>query len=94
MDAEANGCSSNEANRFAGSSPSSSLNSLCTSPVSAGGTRSSRLRNSRRHLLAERAGAGRDDLAELDVGRAQVGERLGDLLDDLLLQGAAADRDW
>src|SRR5882757_4341120 len=47
MDAEANGCSSNVANRFAGSSPSSSLNSSCTSPVSAGGTRSSRLRNSR-----------------------------------------------
>jgi hypothetical protein len=40
--------------------------------------------------FAERAGAGRDDLAELDVGGAQVGERLGDLLDDLLLKRAAA----
>ena len=34
-------------NRFAGSSPRSSLNSLCTASASAGGTRSSRLRNSR-----------------------------------------------
>ena len=41
-------------------------------------------------LLAERARAGRDDLAELDVGGAQVGERLRDLLDDLLLQRASA----
>ena len=41
------------------------------------------------HRLAERARAGRDDLAELDVRRTQVGERLGDLLDDLLLQRAA-----
>ena len=41
--------------------------------------------------LAERAGARRDDLAELDVGGAEVGERLRDLLDDLLLEGAAAD---
>ena len=29
--------------------------------------------------FAERAGAGRDDLAELDVGGAEVGERLRDL---------------
>jgi hypothetical protein len=41
-------------------------------------------------LLAERAGAGRDDLTEFDVGRAQIGERLRNLLDDLLLQRAAA----
>ena len=45
-------------------------------------------------LLAERAGAGRDDLAELDVGGAEVGERLRDLPDDLLLQRAAACRAW
>ena len=38
-----------------------------------------------RQRLAERARAGRDDLAELDVRGAQVDERLGDLLDDLLL---------
>ena len=41
-------------------------------------------------LLAERARAGRDDLAELDVGGAEVGERLRDLPDDLLLQRSAA----
>ncbi len=41
-------------------------------------------------LLAESAGAGRDDLAELDVGRAQVGEGLGELLDGLLLQRTLA----
>ena len=35
--------------------------------------------------LAERAGAGRDDLPELDVRRPQVGERLRKLLDHLLL---------
>jgi len=40
------------------------------------------------HLFAERARAGRDDLAELDVGGPEVGERLRDLLDDLLLQRA------
>ena len=37
------------------------------------------------HGFAERAGAGRDDLAELDVRRPEVGERLRDLLEDLLL---------
>ena len=36
--------------------------------------------------LAEGTGAGGDDLAELDVGRAEIGEGLRDLLDDLLLQ--------
>ena len=40
--------------------------------------------------FAERARAGRDDLAELDVGGAEVGERLRDLPDDLLLQRTAA----
>ena len=38
-----------------------------------------------RHRLTERARARRDDLAEFDVRGAQVDERLGDLLDDLLL---------
>ncbi|CKT40817.1 Uncharacterised protein [Mycobacterium tuberculosis] len=47
MDADANGSSSKEANSRAGSSPSSSTKSLCTSSVFAGGTRSSRPRNSR-----------------------------------------------
>jgi hypothetical protein len=32
--------------------------------------------------LAERARTGRDDLAEFDVGRAQIDERLRDLLDE------------
>ena len=41
-------------------------------------------------LLTEGTRAGRDDLAELDVGGSQIGERLRDLLDDLLLQRAAA----
>ncbi|COW73751.1 Uncharacterised protein [Mycobacterium tuberculosis] len=39
MDADANGSSSKEANSRAGSSPSSSTKSLCTSSVFAGGTR-------------------------------------------------------
>ena len=43
------------------------------------------------HRLAEGARAGSDDLAELDVRRAQVGEGLRDLSDDLLLQRAAPD---
>jgi len=41
-------------------------------------------------VLPECARAGRDDLAELDVGGAEVGERLRDLLDDLLLPRAAS----
>ena len=41
-----------------------------------------------RQRFAECAGAGRDDLAELDVGGTQVGEGLWDLLDDLHLPGA------
>ena len=40
--------------------------------------------------LAERAGAGRDDLPELDVRRPQVGEGLRELLDHLLLPRALA----
>src|SRR6185312_4738144 len=47
MEAEANGSSSQVANSSDGSAPSSSMTSLCTSPESAGGTRSSRPRNSR-----------------------------------------------
>ena len=47
IEAEAIGVSSNFANSSAGSAPSSSMNSLCTSSGSAGGTESSRLRNSR-----------------------------------------------
>ena len=39
--------------------------------------------------FAECAGAGRDDLAEFDVGGTQVGEGLRDLLDDLHLPGAS-----
>ncbi len=39
--------------------------------------------------LTEGPRARRDDLAELDVGGAQVRERLRHLLDDLLLQGSA-----
>src|SRR6202020_1087514 len=38
-----------------------------------------------RQLFAEGARAGRDDLPEFDVGGAQVGEGLRELLDDLLL---------
>ena len=45
MEAEANGSSSKLANSSDGSPPSSSLSSLCTSSVSAGGTESSRPRN-------------------------------------------------
>ncbi|CAM5674050.1 hypothetical protein MAUB1S_00003 [Mycolicibacterium aubagnense] len=47
MDADANGSSSKVAKRSAGSPPSSSRSSLWTSSLSAGGTRSNRLRNSR-----------------------------------------------
>src|SRR5271166_1177883 len=47
MDADANGSSSHLANSSDGSRPSSSTKSLCTSLESAGGTLSSRPRNSR-----------------------------------------------
>ena len=40
------------------------------------------------HRFAECARAGRDDLAELDVGGTQVGEGLRNLLDDLVLPGS------
>jgi len=43
-----------------------------------------------RQRFAERPGARGDDLAELDIGRAQVGERLRDLPDDLVLETATA----
>ena len=43
-----------------------------------------------RQLFAERAGAGGDDLAEFDVGRAKVGEGLRNLLDHLGLQRTAS----
>src|SRR5271166_6673274 len=46
MDADANGSSSKLAKSWDGSAPSSWAKSLCTASVSAGGTRSSRLRNS------------------------------------------------
>jgi hypothetical protein len=42
------------------------------------------------HRFAECARAGRDDLAELDVRRPEIGERLRDLLEDLLLERAFA----
>jgi hypothetical protein len=38
------------------------------------------------HLLAERARAGGDDLAELDVGGSEVGEGLRNLLQHLVLK--------
>ena len=43
-----------------------------------------------RQRFAERAGAGGNDLSELHIRRPQVGERLRDLLDDLLLPRALA----
>ena len=42
--------------------------------------------------FAERARAGRDDLAELDVGRAEVGEDVRDLGDDFLLPAPLLNR--
>ena len=39
-------------------------------------------------LFTEGSGTGGDDLAELDVGGAEVGEGLRDFLDDLLGNGA------
>ena len=66
------------------------MNSLWTSSLSAGGTAVEQAAELPAHLFAERARAGRDDLAELDVGGPEIGERLRDLPDDLLLQRAAA----
>src|SRR5271156_4131728 len=47
MDADANGCSSKVANSSDSWPPSSSTTSLCTSSVSAGGTRAGRVRDLR-----------------------------------------------
>ena len=77
--------SSKVANRFAGSSPRSSSNSLRTSSIVGG-----------RHRIEQAAElaalsrrtrpAGRDDLTELDIGGSEIDEHFWDLPDDLLLQ--------
>ena len=66
---------------MAGSSPSSSLEQLVHLVGVGGRHRVEQAAELPGQRFAERARAGRDDLAELDVGGAQVGERLRDLLD-------------
>ena len=72
MEAEARGVRSNEVNTSASGRPRSSSMVRRTTVNGSGGTRSRSRRNSCDQLLGEDPLAGRDDLAELDVGRPEV----------------------